>query len=172
MILDFINNIDKLNHINTKTVDNLSTLHTHNIFNNTLSVFSLNIRSIRLHFDELTLYLKSHNSNFDIIVLSETWLLCDFKLNLKGYLTINSIGTLNKSDGITILIKENIKINCINSYVLDNCNSLEINFQLYDKQYILVGIYRSPNDNADLFINGLDSYLSNASYCNSKHIIL
>ena len=37
MILDFINNIDKLNHINTETVDSLSTLHTHNIFNNKLN---------------------------------------------------------------------------------------------------------------------------------------
>lgn len=140
MIVDLINIIDLLNNIHTVTLDNLNTIQTHYVFNNTLSLFSLNIRSIRLHFDELTLYLNSHHFNFGIIVLSETWLLSDFKLNLQGYKTINSIGTLNKSDGITILIKENIKLSCINTTVLVNCNSIEINFQYYDKQYILIGI--------------------------------
>lgn len=34
-----------------------------------------------------------------IIVLCETWLLSDYTFKLNGYTTINSLGTLNKSDG-------------------------------------------------------------------------
>jgi len=116
-----------------------------------------------LDFDELTLDLNSHNSNFDLIVLSEKWLLSDFKLNLQEYQIINSVGSLNKSDGITILLKENIKVSCINTTILSNCNFLEIKHQLFDKQYVLIRIYRSPNDNNDLFINGFHLYLSGTS---------
>lgn len=47
-----------------------------------------------------------NNFNFDIIVLSETWLSYDFKILLNGYQTINAIGKLNKSDGVTVFVKK------------------------------------------------------------------
>lgn len=70
-----------------------------------------------MHFNKQILYLNSHNFNFDIIIL-ETWLLSYFNLNIQRYQTINSKGTLNKSNGITILTKENIKISCIDTTLL------------------------------------------------------
>jgi len=54
------------------------------------------------------LYLNAHNCVVDIIILCETWLLHDFNFNLNGYININSTGLLNKSDGITMFIKDNI----------------------------------------------------------------
>lgn len=99
-----------LKNINTVILDNFSNLPTNIINNNNLSIFVMNIRSIMRHFDELVLLLDTYTLGFDIIVLCETWLDYDFKFLLNGYQTINSIGKLNKSDGVTIFIKEPIKL--------------------------------------------------------------
>lgn len=73
---------------------------THNfVYENSFSPLALNIRIIRLHFDELALFL------IDVVVLSETWLAHDCKFILNGYQSLNSIGKFNKSDGVTISIK-------------------------------------------------------------------
>lgn len=59
---------------------------------------------------KLVLFLNSSNFNFDIIVLSETWLGYDFKFVINCYHTISSVGKLNKSDEVTIFVKETIKL--------------------------------------------------------------
>ena len=43
-------------------------------FNNTLSMYHLNIRSLPEHFIEFTAYIEHLNIDFKIIALSETWL--------------------------------------------------------------------------------------------------
>jgi len=50
-----------------------------------------------------------------------------------GYQIVNLVGTQNKIDEITIIIKENIRIRCIYTAILFNCCSSEIDFKLYDK---------------------------------------
>jgi len=89
---------------------------------NHLSIFAMNIRSIRLHFVELVLLLNTNALNLDvpssIVVLSETCLDYDFKFALNGYQTINFIGKLNKSDRVTIYIKESINLTNIKENVI------------------------------------------------------
>lgn len=97
-------NIISVNNNVTQVLDNPSSIHCH-VNKNTLSIFLLNIRSLKLHFDELALFLSTQEFNFNIIILGKTWLQHDFKFNLSGYQIVNSIGTLNKSDGITTFIK-------------------------------------------------------------------
>lgn len=99
---DFLKDINMFKTVNTVILDNLNNVYTNIMNNNNLSIFTMNVRSIRLHFDELMLLLNTNSLNFDIIVLTETWLDYDFKFVLNGYQTINSIGKLNKSDGVTI----------------------------------------------------------------------
>jgi len=112
-----------------------------------------------LHFDELALFLNSNNRDFDVIVLSETWLAHDFKFILNGYQSINSIGKFNKCDGVTILIKDQVNLINVRDNIISNCNSLELKFKINNSTYTILGIYRSPNDNVDLFISDLESYL-------------
>lgn len=49
-----------------------------------------------------------------------------YTMILNGYKTINSLGTLNKSDGITILIGESLNITQIEIQVLLNYNSIQL----------------------------------------------
>lgn len=75
---NILKDINLFKNVNTEFIDNLNNLPK-NIMNNNLSVFAMNIRSIISHFDELVLLLNTYALNFDIIVLSETWLDYDFK---------------------------------------------------------------------------------------------
>jgi len=100
-----LNEMNCLNNVKTYYIEDLSS---HSFSINSINIFSMNIRSIKANFDELVLMLSTMNNSFDIIILSETWLTIDFNFVLNGYCTINSLGELNKCDGVTIFIKDNI----------------------------------------------------------------
>lgn len=137
MVLDkhIIKDIHNLNYINTKYIENLSSF---NYGNNNINVLSLNIRSIFANFDELVLMLNSNNSNFDIIVLTETWLLYDFNFELNGYHTVNSLGIINKNDGVTVFIKNSLKITNISYRIITDCNSVEISLDIENKSINII----------------------------------
>ena len=134
---NILKDINLLKNINTVILDSFSNLPTNILNSNNLSIFVMNIRSIRRHFDELVLLLDTYTLSFDIIVLCETWLDYDFKFLLNGYQTINSIGKLNKSDGVTIFIKEPIKLTNIKENVISNCNSIELSFEYLSNNFII-----------------------------------
>lgn len=151
MVLDnyILKDVHNLNYINTKYIENLSSLK---YGNNNINVFSLNIRSIFANFDELVLMLDSNDSNFDIIVLTETWLLFDFNFKLNGYHTINSLGKINKNDGVTVFIKNSLKIINISYNIITYYNSIAISLDIDNKSINIINIYRSPNSNIDNFL--------------------
>jgi len=90
-------------------------------------------------------FLLNTNANalsFDIVVLSETWLDYDFTFLLNGCQTINSIGKLNKSDGVTIFIKQPIKLTNIKENVTSNCTSIELtSFEYFSINFIITFTY-------------------------------
>jgi hypothetical protein len=84
------------------------------IINNDLTVFSLNIRSVRKHFNKLLVVLSSTNFKFDIIMLSETWLDDNIgNFDIKCYNCYNHYSSLNISDGISVYIKDSIIVNYV-----------------------------------------------------------
>lgn len=101
---NILKDINLFKNINTVILDNLNNIYTNIMNNNNLSIFAMNIRSIRLLFDELMLLLNTNSLNFDIVVLTETWLDYDFKFVLNGYQTI-SIGKLIKVTELLFLLK-------------------------------------------------------------------
>lgn len=170
MVLDnyIIKDINRLNNISTKYIEDLSSFN-YGIDN--INVLALNIRSIFANFDELVLLLNSNNSNFDIIVLTETWLLYDFKFELNGYNIINSLGKINKNDGVTVFIKNSLKLINISYNMITDCNSIEISLDIDNKFINIIGIYRSPNSNIDNFLESLNNYLEHLDDHNKRFII-
>ena len=97
-----------------------------NVHNNDLTVFSLNIRSIRKHFNELLVVLSSANIKFDIIMLSETWLDNNIgNFDIKGYNCYNHYSSLNISDGISVYIRDSIIVNDVITGGVNHCSSLD-----------------------------------------------
>jgi len=84
--------------------------------------------------------LNLNKSNFDIVVLTETWLLYDFNFELSGYQTIISLSIINKNDGVTVSFKNSLKIINISHMIITECNSVEISL---DIDNIPINIYRS-----------------------------
>ncbi|KAF0688784.1 Helitron like N domain-containing protein, partial [Aphis craccivora] len=102
----------KNNILNSIYVDSLVDIP---LSNDSFSVFQINISSIKAHFNDVVTLLGSVNNLFSVIVLCETWLLNDFEFKLNGYKTINSLGTLNKCDGVTVLVRESLNIITVNT---------------------------------------------------------
>lgn len=96
------------------------------------------------------------------MVLSETLLIHDFNFVWNNYQTICSLRKFNKSDSVTILIKENIKLINVKNTVISNCNSLELLMEIKESIFIKLGIYRSPNDKIDLYL--IELYLLRIVY--------
>lgn len=125
---------------------------------NSLSIFSMNIRSLKANIDELLLLLNSINHSFDVIVLSETWLNEDINFLINGYESIHSLCKLNKSDGLSIFVSNICKIKNFRKHIISNCNSIEGNSVFY-----LTGLYRSPSYILKDFLFSLNDYLSQFS---------
>ncbi|XP_029348265.1 LOW QUALITY PROTEIN: E3 ubiquitin-protein ligase Smurf1-like [Acyrthosiphon pisum] len=79
----------------------------------------MNISSIKCHFDELLVLLSTSVVNVDIVVLYETWLLNDVNFFINGYQSFNSLGVNNKSDGVTLFIKNSYQVKNYNTRVPD-----------------------------------------------------
>lgn len=142
-------NIDyllKLNNIKSNYVDSIADI---TLLDDTFSIF---FSSISAHLNDLPILLGSVENYFNIIILCETWLLNDYEFKLNGYKTINLLGTLNKSDGVTVLIRESINILKIEKPVLLNCNSIHLIIKINELIFSLICIYRSPNDNLESFL--------------------
>jgi len=85
--------------------------------NDSFSVFQINISSIKEHFNDVVALLGSVNNLFSVIVLCGTWLLNDFEFKLNGYKTINLLGTSNKCDDVTVLVRESLNVIIIKKQV-------------------------------------------------------
>lgn len=157
MNLSNIDQLLKLNNIKSNYVDSIANI---TLLDDTFSIFKINISSISAHFNDLTILLSSVKNYFNIIILCETWLLYDYEFKLNGYKTINSLGILNKSSGVPVLIRELINILKIGKQVLLNCNSIQLIIKINELIFSLICIYRSPNDNMESFLTGIDLFLS------------
>jgi len=108
---DYLN----VNNINWSYINSISdTL----IPDNNLSIFQLNMSNINAHLNYLIALLSTEEYFFSIIVPCKTWHIKDFEFNLNGYKTINSVGTFNESDDVTIFIKDSLSIVQIDKQVV------------------------------------------------------
>lgn len=127
-------------------------------------VLSMNIRSIHKHFNELLIFLSTTNIKFDIICLFETWLEKDtFDFTMDGFSSFNYYSKLNKSDGITVFMRNSIKINSVNLGEISFCSSLNLNIIYNDSTLNLICVYRSPSLLQESFLDSLEMYFDGIS---------
>lgn len=93
---------------------------------------------------------------------------CNIKIN--GYQIFHSLGIINKSDGVSVLISNNCKLDKMCTQIIDNCSSIQLYVDKGGSQYIVTGIYRSQCYDTKQFITSLDNYLSDNDFKND-HII-
>lgn len=135
------------------------------------SIIHFNIRSITKNMDEMIVFLNRFSSDFQIIVLSETFLVYDLDvLKIDGYTTLYNKGTINKNDGVIVYIKYNISY----TYIIKNIGdikTLEIITKLKNTDIMITAIYRSPSTCPKKFNVDLLNYIQTIGK-SDLHIIM
>jgi len=134
-------------------------------------VLSMNIRSIHKHFNELIIFLSTSDIKFDIICLFETWLENDtFDFHIDGFKSYNYYKKLNKSDGITVFIRNSCKVNSVHLGLINYCSSMNLNISINESVLNLICVYRSPSLLQEHFLDSLEIFLDDID--NTKSYIL
>ncbi|XP_055615629.1 uncharacterized protein LOC129761849 [Toxorhynchites rutilus septentrionalis] len=125
--------------------------------NRFLSVYYQNVRGLRTKTNELRLMLSS--CDYDILVLTETWLrpdIVDSELSSDYHIfrcdRSDSTSELSRGGGVLIAVKISHQCSAI---PVDNCDQLEqtsIRIKLANRSLYVVGIYLRPSSNASKYI--------------------
>jgi len=136
--------------------ENIYDLNKHYI-NINFSILNLNIRSLKLHFDELCVLLHSLDFSPSIIILTETQMKDVIPFYLTDYTIISSPCKHTGHDGISIFYHNSLKN--IEFEILDfkTANVIKLSFLLNNHTYLLHAVYRSPSLNNSLFVKELNS---------------
>lgn len=124
-----------------------------------LKVICQNIRSVNKNLDEFGVFLTRTNVDFDLIVLTESWLQgCGSTPSLNQYTTYNTCNHINQNSGVIVYVRNSI----------NNITVYEPNFSDADclvvkigQNYAFICSYRSPSfDSINNFQRSLDHLLS------------
>ena len=139
---------------------------------NHLNILSLNIRSLPKHGGELLCLVKSLETPFQIIVLTEIGArnIGTVENLLPGYNLLYTTPNNNLKGGVGIYFSDIFHDFCIEETVnlRKSCECprceyefLLVNFSYGNSKITLLAIYRHPNGNVSHFVNDLDSLLCN-----------
>ena len=139
-----------------------------NQFQNKLSLFHINVKSLPKHHDELELYIDSLNFKFSVIALTENWLDKSKQdlFDLEGYNCLHQFRKEKRGGGVSLYVENGIDF--INrpdlEYFDSEMESLSIeaegsSFNLSSNIVIAV-IYRMPNTSIDIFNDRVTSILN------------
>ena len=138
-----------------------------------VSIFSLNINSLKKHIDEFHSFITILKNKPDIIILSETRNNINEILNLyfPNYIYYFSPPKINKCGGVAILIASHIKHTHISNNQINHDHIENLVIEVKCKESIIVsGIYKHPNVNLKEFSDILCNHLSTLP--NSKTAII
>lgn len=123
------------------------------------NLFHTNIRSVGKNFDELKLYLEQFETEFQCIILTETFKIIDESFfNIEGYNLLYNNGNINKNDGTILYIKNSINYS---SHIvdIDIIKAIQIKFKYGNKNIFITAVYRPPSTCEKSFLNKLQCYL-------------
>lgn len=147
-----------------------------------LNIFSLNIRSLPKHAGELSCFLNSLETKFDIIVLNEIGR-CDSSIidNIfMGYTLHVDLPMDNMKGGVGIYISNrlgNVTRNTDFEFVkscecaLCEVESVFLIFNWFDIQFNILSVYRHPRGNKNHFIDDLNIAINKIKNKNITYLI-
>ena len=144
---------------------------------NGLSIVCFNVRSFSKNGDEFVGYLSNLEHDFDIIVLTETWAnnetqtLCQ----IPGYNSTHNPRENRRGGGVSIFVRESIDFSIIETLNIssDCIEAAAINFrcELTGQHTNVLGIYRPPNGDANIFNETLNDILNRHNMTANETII-
>lgn len=141
---------------------------------NFLKVFHQNIRSIAKNFDEIMIFLDQLDTQFDVIVLTETFQGMDYRerFSIQGYRMLYNEGDFNRNDGVIVYLKEDIY--CKHALVqIAESRAVQAEIKFGNKSTMVTALYRSPSSREDEFVVHLEHYLKQVNNISSDyHVII
>lgn len=110
---------------------------------NSLKILQWNCQSIRGKRAEF----EKRSREFDIILISESWLHRNDKFLLKDFDTIKKGRTIRRGGGVAIFVSNNIKYSLVNNLYSAN-DKLElcaISIEFQHRSLLIVSLYKAPN---------------------------
>lgn len=124
------------------------------------NVFHMNIRSTAKNIEELIIFLSQLKQKFDILVLTETFVLENPNIfRIEVYNMVYDYGSFNAHDGVLLYIKDDINFE-EQIIKLGGMNILEVDLKRNENKIKITAIYRSPASSEEIFFEYLNSYLS------------
>ena len=142
-----------------------------------LSVISFNVRSFGKNGDEFVGYLSNCEHDFDVIILTETWAKDETQTlcHIPGYHATHNLRDNRKGGGVSIFVRESINFSVIETTNIssDYIEAVGITFQceLTEQLNNVLGIYRPPSGDANLFIEKLRDILNGHNMTANETII-
>lgn len=126
-----------------------------------LKMFVLNVQSLRRHYDELLIHLNEKGENFDVILLTETWLYSNewTRYSLPGYQMFAQCRETQRSGGIVIYVKDNLTCSTKDIQIVSG-NIVNLRLKISNNKYLsIIGIYRFCDSIVVDFLSELENIL-------------
>jgi len=159
--------------LNFEIIDDSSRIDSFLLSANSFSVFHINARSInslqkRSSFDEM-LFIELQ-CRFDVIVVSETWFSNDSDCHLiQGY-KIFSVIRARRGGGVSIYVKDGLQAQKLQEYSWSTNDYDILSVKIED--YLIIGVYRQPRGNMNLFIDRISDILDMISDLQTSNSIV
>ena len=130
---------------------------------NSISIISMNIRSIRCHFPEFEVLIEQLKFKFDIIVLNEIWLdsSIDLTFELDGYKSF-SLYRNSRGGGTKLFYRSNLSISLIKNltFVENWAELLSVQINIDGINFNICSVYRPPDASIPIFNEKIDEIVS------------
>ena len=148
---------------NIETPGECNTIFKVNRKNCNFKIIHINIRSFFKNFPDLEILLNEFTDEFHCIVLSETREVNVDLVKLKGYKVVYNEGTVNQNDGVIMFIHESLNF----TYEINKIGQIKIintAIQFQNTSITIIGIYRPPSINTQVFLQQLDEFMENTKF--------
>ncbi|KAK9758999.1 hypothetical protein QE152_g331 [Popillia japonica] len=131
-----------------------------------LTVFYQNVRGLRTKLQDV--YLESHNLNYDVIILTETWLLDSIpssELFCPSYSVYrrdrdSSTSLKQRGGGVLIAVRSDYPSSLI-KLPSNFCEEIYVSLLIENKEYVFGGVYLPPDSGLDVYhhhVSSVDVY--------------
>lgn len=141
---------------------------------NSFKIYHVNVASVKKKFDQLQVIFGALSSDIDCIVLSEARITTYANLDLYRMHNYNMFYTTShfrQNDGVIIYVRKDLSSSCEEKVIIDS-NCLLVKIIKAKKEFIVMGIYRSPNGLSSNFLLGLPNLISQIRGCNAVARVL
>ena len=150
-----------------KTVDDINTNVCKLWKSPGLKLFHVNIRSLKKNIISLQEFLNLFNFNFDVIILSESWLKPDDidHFDIQNYNSEHLTRKARAGGGVSLYVHKRFKYKLLPQFCICNdiLEMLFIELTSTRQNIILGGVYRPPSYKVQDFNTTLNQYLTNCT---------